>query len=422
MPVIPPEGVYTETELRFIETQPPGLWPENQDSNFGQLRKVLTDEIQARRDEIGMIAAERFPDTADRYLSLWEEMLGAAVNPSGKSEAQRRAVISSRLKYGAFTRPQRDKIIQEFLGTTTGGAPAAFGPSGIPILTGIPLYGSPGAVANLYRVYENTGNFSYVVWIDAANVPDTISLTRELTRVTPAGISFSIDTSHTGTGLIDWGRTVLDLSPTGWWKLAADYNDYSGLAQHGTVVGAPTAITSPGLVLSAGADAARDFSGTAQYVTIVDSAPLRASMFSIHAIVRPDALPSSGARSVIYAINGGNFLAIENVGGTTRFGLYTFDGTNSLAVVSATLPVVGTTYRVIGAFDGTKSHLFVNGVEEGTPQTHSVPLSLAGAKAIGGFSGGTSLWNGGLDEIIVLGYPLEAADALYLNKQATNIL
>jgi hypothetical protein len=427
MPVIPSEGAYTETELRFIESQPPGLWPENQNSIFGQFRKVLCDELQARRDEIDMFALERFTPTSTRYLSLWEEMLGAAIAPTGKSTAQRRAVLHARMSYGAFRRTghaSRNDIIEQFVASTITGAGgmAAFSPSGIPFgAGGIPLYGAGGVVTDKYRVYEDLANFAYAVWIDSANVPDMNALTRELSRITPAGITLTFDTTKTGTALIDWGKTMLGLGPSGWWKLAADYNDYSGLAQHGTVTGAPTAIGSPGLVQSAGADAARDFSGAGQYVTIADSAPLNSGLSSVHAIVRPDTLPSSGNYRRAYSGNANNFLGIANIAGNVRFVFRVHNGTVSGEAVGNTLPVAGTTYRLLGTYDGITVRLYVNGLLQGSTPLAG-PAVVSGSKYIGASPSITELWDGGLDEVARFGYPLSADQALYLSKQANNVL
>lgn len=423
MPTIPAEGSYSESEKRFIETSPPGLWPENQNSIFGQIRKVLTDEFQARRDEIQMLSQERFIPTSSQYLSLWEEVFGVAIAPTGKTNAQRQAILRACLQYGRFTRAQRNAIIEALLGPTVGvGDPAAFGPSGIPILTGIPLYGSPGSVTEKYRVYESQDDFTYQVWIDSGNVPDVDALTRELKRVTPAGISFTIDTSHAGTALINWALTMESLAPSGWWKLGADYNDYSGLNQHGTVTGAPAVIAAPGLISSAGSDGARDFSGTGQYVVITDTPRLDTTTYSFHAVVRADSLPASGGNTRrAYSGDLNSYIGIVNYTGDTHFVFGAGNAAATIWAVGTTSVVIGTIYNIVGTYDGTTARLYVNGVEEGSDTISAA--TLADEKVIGGRTTlHDQLWDGGIDEVAFFGRALTPEQVLYLSNSAKNIL
>jgi hypothetical protein len=422
--IILPSGiVVTDAEDNFIDETPPNVFPENQDSNWGYKRKVFSDKVQEAIDQLDTIYVERFIDTSTDFLDEWEEQMLIPYAPNS-TLTFRRNIIHSRLIKGAFTRPRRNEIIEHFL--FTGGAATQLTPDGVTLdAAGTTLYGESGNISSLYRVYENPTNFSYEVWIVSSYTPDIAGLTRELTRLTPAGITFTIDNAHAA--IIDWGRTITTLGPSGWWKLAADYLDSSGLGHTGTVTGAPTAITSPGLVLAAGADAARDFSGTGQYVTIADSPRLNSLAFSIYAIVRPDALPSVGQYEVAYS--GGSdirspFIGIANFSGTNRFVFRVGDPATGITyeITSGNIPVIGTTYSMLGVFDGKTGYLYVNGVLQGTIVLPAVP-QISGTKTIGGHQSGTTwLWNGGLDEIVYLGYSLSAANAMYLHKQATNTL
>jgi Concanavalin A-like lectin/glucanases superfamily len=423
--VLPTDSVPSDAEENFIDETPPNLFPENQDSNWGFKRKVFSDIVQDAIDQLDTIFVERFVDTSTDFLDEWEEQMLIPTTPSA-TLTSRRNLIHSRMIKGAFTRSRRNEIIEHFL--FAGGAATQLTPDGVTLdATGTTLYGESGNISTLYRVYDNPSNFSYDVWIVNSFTPDIAGLTRELTRLTPAGITFTIDNAHSA--IIDWGKTITAFGPSGWWKLAADYLDSSGLGHSGTVTGAPTAITSPGLVIAAGADAARDFSGTGQYATVADSARLNTSAFSIHALVRPDALPSAGQYEVAYSSGSdirSPFIGIANFGGSigNRFVFRVGDPATATTyeITGTSTPVIGVTYSLLGVFNGKTAYLYVNGVLQGSMVLPAAP-QISGTKTIGGHQSGTTwLWNGGLDEIVYLGYPLSAANAMYLYKQATNTL
>jgi hypothetical protein len=306
------------------------------------------------------------------------------------------------------------------------GVPVIIG-AGVPILAGITFLPASGNISALYRIYEDVLTYSYKVWIDTSTGVDTTGLTRDLTYITPSGIVFTIDQTHTGTGLIHWSNTMKHYAPSGWWGLDTTYNDSSGNAFNGTVTGAPTAIAAPGLLPGvSGTDAARDFSGAAQYVTIGDVAALNSGLFTIHSIVRPDTLPTSGNYRIIYYAGGtGNnatWLSLANYSGNVRWGFRVWNGTTFQEISGTTLPVTGTTYRVSATYDGITMKLYVNGILENST-TFVGPAALTGTKYIGVRGPADAyFWDGGLDEIAYLGYPISAADALYLSNQARNIL
>jgi len=192
-PILPPETAFTEAELNFISLQPYGLWPENQDSNFGQIRRVLTDPVQDNINRLDIIHENIFIVTAEEYLGLWEQQLGLISNPAGRSLAERRSVALGRLRGGPFTRPWRKQIIESFLVTAIGGDAIALTVSGVAIpIEGIPLYAGVIDLSLAYYITEEIEDFHYTIHIDTAITPDEEALRRELTRVTPAGISFDI--------------------------------------------------------------------------------------------------------------------------------------------------------------------------------------------------------------------------------------
>jgi len=198
-PTLPPEQTWTQAELVFLDESPPGLFPENQDSNFGFIiRKMFSDYTQNIADIQNLLYNEHFPDTASTWLDQWEIEVGLPPNPDDPSISidTRRSAILARIRRGPFTRTRRDDLIAKYVSTTFGN-PIALVPPGVPIdSAGIPIYGESGDVSSLFDVIEDQPNFHYTVWIANTNTPNLNSLTRELKRITPAGISFNITNVH----------------------------------------------------------------------------------------------------------------------------------------------------------------------------------------------------------------------------------
>jgi len=193
-PTLPAEIPFTEAEKAFMEEEPPGFFPQNQDSNFGYIiRKVWCDRTQELIDQLTSIFQERFIATSTLFLDDWEEELGLPTAPTGASDATRRASALSRLQTGPFTKELRDSTITHYVSAAIGGSPILFSPEGVPFVAGgIPFGSEVTSVADTFKVVENLATFSYTVYILNTIAPDTNGLTRELTRITPAGISFSI--------------------------------------------------------------------------------------------------------------------------------------------------------------------------------------------------------------------------------------
>lgn len=194
MPTIPVEGTYGDVERNFIENSPEGMWPDNQDSNFGQIRKVLCDELQLMVDKLTILADELFIETATgaETLMLWERLLGVPIEPTGKSDAERRSILAPRLVYGPFTRTRRREIVEGFI-ISTFGESAALTTSGLELTAaGVPLFSGVFSLTGTYNIVENVSNFTYDVRILNTITIDEDGLRRELDRITPAGITYTI--------------------------------------------------------------------------------------------------------------------------------------------------------------------------------------------------------------------------------------
>lgn len=210
-PSLPPEGEYSELELKFISESPEGLWPDNQNSNFGLHRKVVCDALQETLDQMDMLFNERFPATSINFLGRWEEMLLIPINPQNKTIDERRNIVIGRLVRGRFTRSQRITLIAGFINVTFG-PPVLITPDGIPIPPeGIPFFGGlEGAPEDFFTVTEDIENFHYTIVIDPAVDVDAENLTRALTRVNPAGIDFNIQSGFVLLSLTVAGGEITD--------------------------------------------------------------------------------------------------------------------------------------------------------------------------------------------------------------------
>jgi hypothetical protein len=196
-PTLPAEGQWTEAEFIFEEESPPGLFPENQDSNFGFIiRKIFADLAQNISDWQNTLYNEKFVETSTQFLDQWEIEVGLPPNPADLSISDRRANVIARLQHGPFTRTRRYNTVARYVETTFG-AVIQLVPAGVEIPSGgIPIYGEAGDVSTLFAIYEDIPNFHYTIWIASTNTPDLPTLTAELKRITPAGISFNITNVH----------------------------------------------------------------------------------------------------------------------------------------------------------------------------------------------------------------------------------
>lgn len=153
-PLLPAPITPTVIEQAYIEDSPSGLWPENQDSNFGLHRKVFCDRLFDVVSQLQTIFNEMFPDTSVVYLDKWEEEMGLTVAAPGRTLQQRQNAVISRSRRGAFTRAGRQQIVENFITATFGVAPA-FGPGGIVLGSGVPLHSGISGLAGTYAIREN---------------------------------------------------------------------------------------------------------------------------------------------------------------------------------------------------------------------------------------------------------------------------
>jgi hypothetical protein len=111
----------TDLERSFYENEPPGLFPQNQDSYWGQLRKVLSDKLQEIADKLATFYLNQSAKTVDANdISEWETMLGIPVAGTGASLAARRTFVVARLERGPFTKTRVKSMVEFFIASTMG--------------------------------------------------------------------------------------------------------------------------------------------------------------------------------------------------------------------------------------------------------------------------------------------------------------
>jgi hypothetical protein len=190
---IPPEGAYGLVERDLIDNEPPGLFPASQDSYWGQVRKTFADGVQAIVDILTQFYYDLDPRTASEdALERWEQQYGLPVAPTNVSVQQRRANVMARVVKGPFTRTRRRLIVESFIIATFGPA-IQFTPEGVPfVAAGTQFFSGEFDLTGLYAIVEDVPNFFYTVRIKNTVTEDTAGLTRELARITAAGIDFTI--------------------------------------------------------------------------------------------------------------------------------------------------------------------------------------------------------------------------------------
>jgi hypothetical protein len=156
---IPPETAYTDIERDLIDNEPPGLFPGDQISVWGQVRKVYADYMQYN---LADVLNEWYMNLDPRTVGIgdvpeWEYMLDTPEN-SALSIERRRSFLASRREQGAFTRSRRARLVESFI-TATFGPATDFTPDGLPFnASGIPLYSGVTSLAGTYSIREPMDN------------------------------------------------------------------------------------------------------------------------------------------------------------------------------------------------------------------------------------------------------------------------
>lgn len=418
-PILPAPGAFTESELNYKDEEPPRLFPDNQDSNWGLLRRIYSDQVQNVRDQIDILYTERFVANANVLLTTWENEVGLPPNPPLLTIAQRRSNILNRLRIGPFTRERRKGVVESFF-LATFGQPLQFLPPGIDLSNAAFYSEYSGAPSTLYRIYEDVRNFTYTVMIVNTSTPDIASMTRELTRITPAGISFTIDNSQSN--ILNYRRDVLSDSPIFYSRMDGTLTDLSGYANGITVAG--TVPTVAGLIaaLAAEGNQARSFNGVVgnYMIAFLPSFYRMSNPWTVEFLAKLNAIPASQG-TFMSTGSGPPFIGVIPDLGKGAL----FSGSGGAATSSYTTGrmVVGTTYHIAvrrrpGAdFD----EIFLDGISVGNNATKFAYPSVAVNAALGGNFASSPI-NGVMDEFAVYDHALSDERILQHSNTSKGIL
>lgn len=401
-PTLPPEGKLTDAEAGYINDQPPELFPENQDSNFGLKRRLWTDRAQEGIDQINTIYNELFVKTSILFLDEWERQLGLPMNPPGITLGNRRARVIARVMRGPFTRNRVMFVLDTFLEPAIGGDSIQLVPQGTAIpVGGLPLYSGVADIESVYRIYENPSTYTYEIWVRSEVTPD-IQLQYELQRITPAG--YTLIFRNDLVDILNMQKTVVSDGPVAYVRMGTTLSDISGfgaaVTNHGTTVQA-----APGLLVAPvdGSDGARIFNGSSQWIDIAWVANQEFNFAQAYSFqMKLNALPSAGNFGTIISKGAGQPYIRVDSQGALRFGM-----SNAGDIAHSRSPLVtGRNYSIVVNYDDFQPKIYIDKQDVtvlDTPQrtfydstpTQNVPWQ------IGRGYGADQYFNGVLDEVAI---------------------
>ena len=223
----------------------------------------------------------------------------------------------------------------------------------------------------------------------------------------------------------DYSNTVASLNPVGYWRLNEPVSptlDYAlgtavnhgslGASANGTYYHS-SILQQPG-VLSV--DPSVQLDGASQYIDVPYSPVLNTNgPFSVEFWANQTAV-AAGAKSGVMSFNGSTGFLFYTDNNGPNWGFRVFYGTGRTYVVDtgpANEP--NTWYHVVGVFDGTLVHIYVNGLENTAPQPIGgngyVPNTTAPLRiGAGSPAGAASLFfPGWMDEVAVYPYALSSS-------------
>ena len=263
----------------------------------------------------------------------------------------------------------------------------------------------PEATNTSYTIPSVTTNSGATYTVEVSNpVGPTATASATLTVKVPAPGSYEAAVAQTKPALwFRYSETDLPVVVTG----SAANSGTSGSADNG-VAKFYTTFQQPGAIVG-DANKSASFNGY-QAIDIPYDAALNPATFTVELWANPTTVDTSGARSPLYnrgaAAGGGDgwLFWANNVTTSWQFRIYEGTTRNTIDSTAAALPGVWT--HLVGVYDGTTMHFYVNGVEQGTgmavayTQNTSLPLRIGGA-GNDTDAAGVNAWMGGVDEVAV---------------------
>jgi Concanavalin A-like lectin/glucanases superfamily/Immunoglobulin domain len=280
----------------------------------------------------------------------------------------------------------------------------------------------PGANGSSFSIPSITAANAGTYTVEVSNsVGPTASSSATLEVKVPAAGTYEAVVAQTKPLL--WFRdseTIVPLVVTG----TATNSGSTGPAEDG-VAKYYTTFQQPG-ALEGDANKSVSFNGS-QAIDVPFDAALNTVSFTVELWAKPTTVDGGGAQSPLYnrgAAAGDGWLFWAN-NATTSWQFRTYESTVRTTINSTAPALPGVWTHLVGVYDGTTVHFYVNGVEQGSgiaanyiPNT-SIPLRMGGA---GNDTGATSanMWKGGVDEVALYSSVLTPAEILSHYQNGTN--
>jgi hypothetical protein len=198
-------------------------------------------------------------------------------------------------------------------------------------------------------------------------------------------------------------------NPVSWWRLgeasgtvAADQRS----ANAGTYLTGTTLHTAS-LLPNAASDTSVAFDGVKGAVRVPSAASLNVTnALSLEAWIKPTTLPASGSFSSV--LTKGEAYSLQFNGPRLEFTIIQ-SGTRRRLQAPVGAIVVGSTYHVVGTFDGTTQRLYVNGVLMASAALSGSASVTTNQLAIGSWDGNSEFFKGTIDEPALYNTVLSAA-------------
>jgi len=231
--------------------------------------------------------------------------------------------------------------------------------SGVSFVTGDKLY--------LDFFYQSSGTAGW-----ASDAMDIF-----ITTASTAGLASDLQAATPGyTATPNYYATVLRDNPIRLYKLnetsGTSVTDYGSQAQNGTLHGTVT-LNQASMIPSNAADGSMLFDGTTGYMQAATTGlPTGAQVWSMEGWITMPTVPATGIHIMAeWGTNTSNEAAAIGIfTGVIR--LNTYSANNILGPTA----VNGTTYYIVGTYDGTNLRLYVNGALQGSPLAATPAIAL----------------------------------------------
>ncbi|HXE44379.1 MAG TPA: LamG-like jellyroll fold domain-containing protein [Conexibacter sp.] len=207
-----------------------------------------------------------------------------------------------------------------------------------------------------------------------------------------------------------YGRAIAADSPVGWWRLG-DASGTTAVDQEGLNNGTYRAVTlGQTSLLSQDANTAAAFNGSTGFVTIPPAVAFNfTNSFSLEAWIKPTSLPATGSFRTI--LTKPESYSLQFNGPRLEFTVIQNNTRRRLQAPAGAI-VAGSTYHVVGTYDGTTQRLYVNGALVASAALAGGATVTTNAIVVGSWDGTTEYFAGTIDEPAVYGTVLSGAQVL----------